>query len=333
MNTETLLLVQDNSKLATNIRFYKILTDTVKTKLTRNQIIRLIEQLKLLENSELDFYTKKEICLDFVDDISTRQKTVQKIKHFLGLVLIEDMDFDLLRTALLLYRFKDYILAKSNLLSEHFRVSSDCHIMDFSYDYNLLLLPYSVRVAGALLIKVLFEQINDPNNVFYGSIYSNLIELEALEPATILQIIYAESASQSIRSTAGQSYEKRFEDLLKSNKIKYSTQSHDSKIKAVEYDFKLLVDNKSMGVSVKRTLRERYKQNHEEVAQLDVDAMLIVTLGIDLNETKVENITQKEKQYIFVAADIYHKNTFLSNNQKVYPLTSLNKRVLRQLIS
>lgn len=333
MNIEEYPLDLDNSKLVINLRLYKLLKDVIQTKLTNNQTVNIIEQLKLLDETELPFYEKKELFLDLADDLSKSQKTVQKIQHFLSIVLIEDMDFDLLRTALLLYRFKDYILAKSKLLSQNFRVSPDYHIMDFAYDYNLLLLPYSVRVAGALLIKVLFEQIKDPNNVFYACIYSNLIELEALEPATILQIIYAESASQSIRSTAGKSYEKRFEDLLRINSIAYSPQSHDSKIRAVEYDFKLLVDNKSIGVSVKRTLRERYKQNHEEVDQLDVDAMLIVTLGIDLNETKVENITQKEKQYIFAAADIYHKTTFLSDNPKVYPLTSLNRSVLRQLIS
>lgn len=333
MNIEELPLDLDSSKLATNLRLYKILEDVILVKLTHNQMIGLIEQLKLLNTPELPFHDKKDICLDVARELSKHPKSIQKIQNFLSIVLVEDMDFDLLRTALLLYRFKDYILAKSKLLSENFRVSSSYHIMDFSYDYNLLLLPYSVRVAGALLIKVLFKQISDPNNALYASIYSNLIQLEQLEPATILQIIYAESASQSIRSTAGQSYEKRFESLLKSGKIAYDTQSHDSKIKAVEYDFKIFVRQKSIGVSVKRTLRERYKQNHEEVEQLDVDAMLIVTLGIDLNETKVENITQKEKQYIFVAADIYHKTKFLSDNKKVYPLTSLNRSVIRQLIS
>ncbi|MFK7797376.1 MAG: hypothetical protein AB8E82_07975 [Aureispira sp.] len=333
MNIEEFPLDLDSSKLATNLRLYKILKDVIQVKLTHNRIVRLIEQLKLLENSESPFHDKKDICLDLAHSLSKHPKSIQKIQNFLSIVLVEDMDFDLLRTALLLYRFKDYILSKSKLLSENFRVSSSYHIMDFSYDYNLLLLPYSVRVAGALLIKVLFDQIGDPNNPFYASIYSNLIQLEQLEPSTILQIIYAESASQSIRSTAGQSYEKRFEALLISKKIKYSTQSHDSKIKAVEYDFKIFIGQKSIGVSVKRTLRERYKQNHEEVEQLDVDAMLIVTLGIDLNETKVENITQKEKQYIFVAADIYHKNEFLSKNKNVYPLTNLNRRTLRQLIS
>lgn len=50
-----------------------------------------------------------------------------------------------------------------------------------------------------------------------------------------------------------------------------------------------------VGVSAKRTLRERYKQNFENNNLLgDVDYMALITLGIDLNNDKMDNILAKK---------------------------------------
>lgn len=50
-----------------------------------------------------------------------------------------------------------------------------------------------------------------------------------------------------------------------------------------------------VGVSAKRTLRERYKQNFENNNLLgDVDYMVLITLGIDLNKDKMDNILAKK---------------------------------------
>ena len=50
-----------------------------------------------------------------------------------------------------------------------------------------------------------------------------------------------------------------------------------------------------LGVSAKRTLRQRYKQNFENNNLLgDVDYMVLITLGIDLNKDKMDNILAKK---------------------------------------
>lgn len=117
------------------------------------------------------------------------------------------------------------------------------------------------------------------------------------------------------------------------NGIKFTSQSFDSNNRAVEYDFKLYVEKKVIGVSVKRTLRERYKQNHENVESLEVDAMILITLGIDLNEDKVNYITSKKGHFIFVASDIFEKSSFLKRENKVYPLNELSNNLLLTILS
>ncbi len=328
MKLDQINLELDNSRLNINLKLYKILKDVVKDKLTSHQTIQLIEKLKILIASKEEYLTKLETLYQGINDLSTNSNTRLKIKTLLDNSIIEEKDFHLLKLALNLNRFKGLILEKSKLISESFRVTEDIHIMDFAYDYKMLYLPYSVRVSGALLIKVLFEKIRLNQNKLYQPIIDDLKKFIDLDPDTILQIIYAESASQSIRSKSGAGYEKRFEEILKNNSIKYQGQTFDSNVNAVEYDFKLLRNNKSIGVSVKRTLRERYKQNHEEIENLDVDKMFLVTLGIDLNEAKVLSILQKENHFIFVASDIYTEKEFLYNTERVFPIDELNNQFI-----
>ena len=87
--------------------------------------------------------------------------------------------------------------------------------------------------------------------------------------------------------------------------------------KDFEYLGLYVKNNKKIGVSVKRTLRERYKQNFEDVDQLDVDYMLLVTLGTDLNEDKMNNILQRDKIFIIVAAENYESKDYLKNNSRI----------------
>ncbi len=332
MNLDDLQLELDSSKLNINLSLYRIIKNLIQTKISPNQNIILIEYLILLENTQHSFIEKKECLFQQIEDSKERSTTIVKINNFLDSTILCENDFQLLKIALNLNRFKKLILEKSKLISENFRVDSDIHIMDFAYDYNMLVLPYTVRVAGALLFKLLFKKLKETKTLFYQNIQADLEKIEELDANTISQIIYAESASQSIRSSSGNNYEDRFKTILTTQQIIHEGQSHDSKIAAVEYDFTLSLNNKKIGVSAKRTLRERYKQNHEEVNSLDVDAMLLVTLGIDLNEAKINYITQKEKYYIFVASDIYDKENHLNSNDKVYPLTALNNNLLSTLL-
>lgn len=321
----------DNFRLNINLELYRTIKEVVQIKLSNEQNISIIEKLKLIIDSDDSFEKKLDNFLASLENIAKKQSRKEDILNFISNVILEERSFRILKLSLNLVRFKDFILEKSKILSENFRATENIHIMDFSYDYNMLLLPYSVRVSGALLIKVLFEEIEKSTNSIYEPIKSDLAKMEKLDPDTILQIIYAESASQSIRSTSGSSYETRFEEILKANGIDYKTKSHDSIINAVEYDFMLLVDNKKIGVSAKRTLRERYKQNHEDVDSLEIDAMFLITLGIDLNEEKVKNIIQKKGHFIFVASDIFEKKEYMKKENKVFPINELNNELIRSL--
>lgn len=333
MNFEKINLQISKSKLNINLLLYKTVKDLIQTKLSDNQIIILIEKLKLLINSEEKFSKKLDILFNSVEYLSKNKAIQTKIINLFENTILEKKHLIVFKLSLNLIRFKDFILKESKLYTENFRIAEGVHIMDFTYDYNMLILPYSVRVSGSLLIKVLFRKINSKTNEIFKPIQSDIKKIKEIDPETILQIIFAESASQSIRSSSGSSYEKRFEEVLINNNIKYTGQSHDSNLQSVEYDFKLFFKNKSIGVSAKRTLRERYKQNHENVSQLDVDAMFLITLGIDLNEDKVNSILQKNKQYIFVASDLYYKKEYFKNNKRVFPLDKLNNSLIKSILS
>ena len=102
--------------------------------------------------------------------------------------------------------------------------------------------------------------------------------------------------NQSIKSDAGSSYESRVYNTLLPIVEDLKGHSHDKNIHSVEYDNTFIFNNKKCGVSAKRTLRERYKQNFEDVSLLEVDYMFVITLGIDLNE---------EKLYVYGAMELY----------------------------
>ncbi|MFN8672260.1 MAG: hypothetical protein U0457_09315 [Candidatus Sericytochromatia bacterium] len=333
MNQDEININLDNSRLNFNLILYKSIKDIIKIKFTSNEIISLIEKVKLIIEDKSSFKEKYDNIFNSINNTKFSSTKKDKISELLENIILDDNSFDILNTALNLVRFKNFILEKSKIISENFRVSHDIHIMDFKYDYNMLSLPYSLRIAGALLIKILFENIEKADNSFYKIINNELLKIKDLDPDIILQIIYAESSSQSIRSTSGSTYESRFEEFIISKGIKYNSKLHDSKIKAVEYDFKLSVANKKVGVSVKRTLRERYKQNHEDIDKLDVDAMFLITLGIDLNEEKIKNITQKKGHFIFVANDIFELKKYMNRENKVFPINEMDKNLIKKILS
>lgn len=314
------------------MELYKTLKDVIQTKLTEAQTIGLVSKLKLLIPSKEKFDDKISILYRGVDDLSKNEKTREKIKQLIDNSVLKEENLTIFKLALNLDRFKKIILEQSKLVAEGFQLTDDIHIMDFQYDYNMLHLPYSIRVTGALLIKALFEEINTKKNILYKPLIEDLAKIDKLDADAILQIIYAESASQSIRSSSGSGYETRIEELLKNSNIFYQGQTHDSNLQAVEYDFVLMRNDKKVGVSAKRTLRERYKQNHEDIDKLEVDAMFLITLGIDLNEDKINYITHKEGNYIFVASDLYRQTSFFQKNEKVYPLNLLTNELIDEIL-
>ena len=213
--------------------------------------------------------------------------------------------------------------------------------LSLEYDMSNLEYPYGQRVISSLLVfaltnidretEFILETSKNAIKVLNNNL-KNIVQKYSININNMFMIIIDESINQSIKSDAGQSYENRVHSLLLNISDKVENHSHDDMISSVEYDFIFYIDGKKYGVSAKRTLRERYKQNFEDVDSLTVDAMFLITLGIDLNEDKLNNILQKNGQFVIVADEIYETKDYLKNNPRVLSSKNITKTVIKSLL-
>lgn len=316
-----------------NLFFYTVLKTMVKMKLTDGQLIRFQALIK----------EKREI---FKEDIKSFKEMILKSelvgkdteKYSELITLIEgvnacnyEMWCDMTDCAIDLMVFKDLIKAEAKAYSNSKYKDIEDTIADklcLKYDTLTLPLPYGQRVVGSLLVYALTDEerenefIMPSSNKAVKSIKDkicNLKEKYEISCNSMFILIVDECMNQSIKSTAGSSYEERvFHMITTKNITDIKSHQHDSKMPTVEYDYTFKYKNKLFGISAKRTLRERYKQNHEDVEKLDVDYLILMTLGIDLNEEKANNVLSKKGNYILVSREIYLENKFLKDNDKVY---------------
>ena len=61
--------------------------------------------------------------------------------------------------------------------------------------------------------------------------------------------------------------------------------------------------------------------------------MFLITLGIDLNEDKLNNILQKKGIYVIVAQEVYESKEYLKNNSRVISSEKLDRECLLNLTS
>ena len=144
-----------------------------------------------------------------------------------------------------------------------------------------------------------------------------------------------ESVNQGIISDAGNSYEDRaYKSICKIVHPDLVTKHlHDSFNKSIEYDFQFIFEGKKFGVSAKRTVRERYKQNLQSADLTDVDFILLITLGTDINESKLNNILSARSYYVVVAKEIYNSRQYFSKaGQRVIPSDQFNGLRLHRII-
>lgn len=314
LNEEKQLKISDDRYMH-NLKAYSILKNLIQIKLTDNQINSLIEILLLLKDTDL---SKLDSSLENMISENVWFKSKSKVDTVQSLFLeniytVEDVTLFSLLLKLIL--FKDYILQLSKVYENKYIIQEDSNtfdILSLKYDNSNLYKPYSLRIAGSLLIKSAFLLEN--KEIIKGTMLESLLkEYNSLKSYIVdadilLQIIFNESASQSAKSTGGSIYEERVIKYLISKGFNLLGKSHDSKINAVEYDNVIELDSKEkIGISMKRTLRERYKQNHENIEDLDIDLMIIITLGIDLNMDKLKNIVSKKGNIVFIANDIFDK--------------------------
>jgi hypothetical protein len=329
-----------------NLEFYTILKLLIKCKLSDKQLILL--QDILLKNIRISDKVLLQKILLSNNAIAT--DGTQKYEDLCMLInTLEHSNInmwkDMMDVSIELMLIKDLILqeSKSYANNQYKEVINQLNDkLSLEYDMSKLSLPYGQRVISSLLVFALTD--NNRKNEFileasgktvksFGEKISKIINNYKINCNNMFSLIMTESVNQSIVSDAGQSYESRVEEKLLPLVDKINGHSHDSKISSVEYDFTFELNNKQCGISAKRTLRERYKQNFEDVELLDVDFMFLITLGIDLNEEKLNNILQKNGIYVVVAQEVYDSKEYLKNNNRVISSENLNKDNLIKLTS
>lgn len=324
-----------------NLLLYTILKNLIKCKLSDykfKELEEIIVNNRHLKHIELIEKLKEQVVKD----------TVKTYEDYLTLINLCDednydmwCDLTILSIELLLSKraLLEEVKAYSN--AQYNRSISDVSDkLSLEYDNINLEKPYGQRVVSALLVELFTdanrndEIILDASNVSVngiGELIKYNTEKYLVNVNNILMIVIDESVNQSIISSAGGSYEDRVFSVLNEISDKVMPHAHDKFINSVEYDYTFELDGKLYGINAKRTLRERYKQNFEDVNQLSVDAMFLVTLGTDLNQDKLNNIMQRHGYYVVVAQEVYNNHDYFKNNKRVISSKNFNVETLRKL--
>lgn len=323
-----------------NLLFYTILKTLVQCKLSESKMISF-QSLVFKASQELDNDAEKIKTLLLSSEQIVRFDGATRSSYDNLINLLDankiQMWLDMVDVSIELLLFKDLILQESKAHTIAKQQEAEKEIVDhlsIEYDASNLCLPYGQRVLSSLLVfaltdthrksEFLLENSNQRVKQIYPKI-NNISDNYSINCNNMLILIVDESINQSIKSTAGSSYEDRVEYMIKPlpSVSNWEGHSHDENIKAMEYDFTFTLNGKKVGISAKRTLRERYKQNHEDIENLDVDYVFVFTLGTDLNEDKLDSLLQKNGTYVVVSKEIYDSKDYFKKNQNVISSESL----------
>jgi len=326
-------------KLDANFRLYFFLKElNGAIKLSDNEINSFLELY--FANKNLSPEKIKSIFLNRIEQLSTNKKEGMTALMY---QIKNDTDLHTFIFSLKLIQIKPLLLAESKL-TETAELSSLSKINQLSVEYDTFskAKPYFTRVNGALLSLLFFSKLEDKDPNFISESTEEYIlslfrdyeylKTKGLEPNQMFMLMFSESINQSIVSDAGSSYEDRIYNILIGLGIKPESikKIHDANDRSTEFDFFFELDKKTYGIGAKRTLRERYKQFIKTSQTTKLDAMIQITLGLDLTETKAKTI----RQYgviIFVADEIYNSRKYLRNIEGVYPASSLSLKLLKEL--
>ena len=324
-----------------NLLFYTVLKNLIKCKLSENKLIeleQLIDKNKTIGRDSLIELLKSNIVREGVkayDDYTVLLNLSNKDNYFMWCDLVI-LSIELLLT-------KNLILEESKIYVKtqyYEKLHKNNDQLSFNYDLLNLEYPYGQRVISALLVYAVTHAERDPEFILETSgmaikelnkLIKEITQKYKINANNIFMIIMDESINQSIKASAGSTYEARVKSVLVNISDDVKQHVHDKHINSVEYDYTFELDGKIYGVSAKRTLRERYKQNFEDVQQLTVDAMFLITLGIDLNEEKLNNIMQRHGYFIVVSQEIYDSQPYLKKNKRVISSSNFNKKTLQKL--
>lgn len=274
-------------------------------------------------------------------------KITSEQKQIILKELLVDIDHELTYK---LFTFAIYILMFKPLLMEYAKlieldsILDETHLLTLKRDNLTKNIPWSYRVNGALISLIFFDYIeqqdkakfptSDYQDKFITSLFKlyKELKLKGLEANQMFMIIFQESISQSVKSTAGANLEDLVVTLLLNKGISNITKKIDSNNREIEYDHFFILDGKKYGISTKRTLRERYKQ-FKKTTTAEADIFIHITSGLDLNEQKSKTITGDQFGcYIFVFPEIYDKSSYMKENSKIFSTESLTIETLKSLL-
>lgn len=329
-----------------NLNFYTMLKLLIQCHLSEKQLINI---QKTVRDNVFNINKDKALVRILLIDNNSAKTTAEKysgLSYFLSTIDTMDagMWCEFLDLCIDLLLIKDLILQESKVYVNNEYKKELKHIQDLlsiDYDISSIRVPYGKRVISSLLLYAFTNATRNSSFILSSSddIVENISKKTnkltndyQLNVNNMFHIIMDESMNQSIKSEAGISYERRVAQTIAPLVDKLFGHSHDSKISSVEYDNTFIYNNKLCGISAKRTLRERYKQNLENVDLLDVDYMFVITLGNDLNEDKLNNILQKNGIYVIVSQEEYDARTFLNSNKRVISSKNIEEAFRRIIV-
>jgi len=325
-----------------NLLFYTVLKNLLQCKFNERQLIQLQEVLLTNKETLNSDKMKKFLLSSIVKEGTTKYEdfcilvNMCKRNNYAQWVELLDLSIDLLLIKDLI-REEAKAYARSKYKEKIEKIKDK---LSLEYDMASLELPYGQRVISSLLVYALTSLDRDTDFLMENSkkmVKDIKIKLQQVTEKykininNIFMIIVDESVNQSIKSDAGQSYEKRLHSLLMNIGENVKEHVHDEMIPSVEYDFTFEIGSELVGISAKRTLRERYKQNFEDVDFLSVDHMLLITLGTDLNSDKLNNILQKNGLFVVVSREVYDTKEYLVNNPRVIPSDEFTTKKLNEM--
>jgi hypothetical protein len=312
-----------------NLKFYIYLKYLTRIKLSDKIRNKLIGKLLFFEK-----YTERK---KFLESFILNEKINEKNKDNLIFIFEQInnyIDTEIFIFALKLDVLKPLLLEEAKLYYNNNEIIQEgLNPLNLEYDKLTIYKPYSTRINGALLVLYFFENLKNKTLNFFKNESFEFVEklLEkgefllnnGLELNQIFMLIFSESINQSIKSDSGSNYEDRIMQYLIDIGIPESiiTKQHHHTDKSSEFDFFFTLNNKTVGISAKRTLRERYKQFLKTLENQDVDIFIQITLGSDLTHNKAETIL-RNGVILFVSDEIYMQKKF-SETENIFPAKDL----------
>jgi hypothetical protein len=321
-----------------NLTFYNFLKKITQSKLTDNQINGILSIYFSNKSENTDII--KELLYTYVEE-NIKRSDLSSLSSIIA--EINDKTLEIFIFALNLNLIKDLLLQEAKI-TQAIKAQElvGLNQLSLAYDKVSTQVAYSTRISGALLSLMFFERlekrdinfISESSGQFIESLVSsfeNLLKI-GVEPNQIFMLLFSESINQSITSSAGVSYEDRIRNILITMGIPNEDikKSHDDSDSSTEFDFFFEYDNRTYGISAKRTLRERYKQFIKTAYMAKLDVMIEITLGTDLRENIARSI-RTHGVYLFVADEVYNSRKFLHSIEGIFPASKLSIDLIKDL--